>query len=417
MIDVKWVKAHGEEAKASQVKRGLAPTTVDDLLMLAAQRQEALETVEAGRRQANSLDKAFQQTLRAGAAAKKEACLEEARLHKKKMAEAEEVFRKHDAAYQAALTAFPNIVAPPVPAGDEDHFTVLATGGKGDEKPGVDHQTVGEKLGLIDIARGVKVAGTRNYYLKGEGALLELGLQQLALKTALEAGFTPIITPTLARRDIMEGAGFITNHEEEIYKLAEEDLFLTGTSEVALAGLHAGEVLPLTDGPLRYVGFSTCYRREAGAAGRDTRGIMRVHQFNKVEMFVYCRPEEAEGEHEKLLALQEVMLGHLEVPYRVIDVAAGDLGLSAARKFDCEAWMPSEERYREMTSTSNCTTFQARRLQVRYEEEGRKHVAATLNGTLATTRWLTALIENHHNGGRVRVPQALQAFVGKEWIQ
>lgn len=417
MIDVKWLQNNVAEAKQAQEKRGLLPTTVDDLLEAHELRQRALQAVEAARALTNNLDKAFQQARRAGDLVAQETALVAAREHKTKQTLLEEDLRQREAKYQDLLLAFPNITHPEVPAGGEENFKVLATVGEATPEGAVDHQTVGEQLDIIDVARGVKVAGARNYYLKGVGALLELGLQQLALRTALEAGFTPIITPTLARRDIMEGAGFIGAHEGEIYKLADDDLFLTGTSEVALAGLHAGEILPLTDGPLRYVGFSTCYRREAGAAGRDTRGIMRVHQFNKVEMFVYCRPEEAEEEHARLLQLQQVMLGHLEVPYRVIDVAAGDLGLPAARKYDCEAWMPEEGRYREMTSTSNCGTFQARRLKVRYEEDGVKQVAATLNGTLATTRWLTALIENHQEEEGLHIPAALQPFVGKDSVQ
>jgi len=224
-----------------------------------------------------------------------------------------------------------------------------------------------------------------------------------------------MITPTLVNTDVMAGAGFIDAHEDEVYRLRDDDQYLTGTSEVALAGYHADEILDLSGGARRYAGWSTCYRREAGSHGKDTRGIIRVHQFNKLEMFVYCTAEEAEAEHERLLALEQEMLGAMELPYRVIDVAAGDLGGPAARKFDCEAWVPTQGTYRELTSTSNCTTFQARRLRTRERVAGGKgtQVVATLNGTLATTRWLVAILENHQQAdGSVRVPAAMQPYLG-----
>jgi seryl-tRNA synthetase len=257
------------------------------------------------------------------------------------------------------------------------------------------------------------VSGSRFYFLTGVGALLELALLQLGLAQAVEAGFTPMIVPVLVKPESMEGTGFLGAHASEIYRLEADDLYLVGTSEVPMAAYHANEIIDL-DGPRRYVGWSTCFRREAGSYGKDTRGIIRVHQFDKVEMFSYCRPEDAADEHLRLLAWEEEMLAKVEVPYRVIDVAAGDLGTSAARKFDCEAWVPSQGQYRELTSTSNCTTFQARRLNVRYRDAGgRPQIAATLNGTLATTRWLVAIMENHQQpDGSVRVPKALQPFLG-----
>jgi seryl-tRNA synthetase len=236
----------------------------------------------------------------------------------------------------------------------------------------------------------------------------------LAMSKAIANGFVPMIPPVLVKPESMEGTGFLGEHADEVYRLAADDLFLVGTSEVPLAAYHSGEILDLSAGPLRYAGWSTCFRREAGSYGKDTRGIIRVHQFDKVEMFSYCRPEEAAAEHERLLAFEEEMLGEMDIPYRVIDVAAGDLGSSAARKFDCEAWVPTQQAYRELTSTSNCTTFQARRLGVRFrDEDGRPQVAATLNGTLATTRWLVAILENHQlPDGSVRVPKALQPALG-----
>jgi seryl-tRNA synthetase len=263
------------------------------------------------------------------------------------------------------------------------------------------------------VERGAKVAGSRFYYLTGVGALLQLGLLQLALQHAVEAGFTPVIPPVLVKPEAMEGTGFLGAHASEVYRLEADDLFLVGTSEVPLAAYHSGEILNL-DGPRRYAGWSSCFRREAGSYGKDVRGIVRVHQFDKVEMFSFCRPEEADAEHLRLLAWEEEMLAKIDIPYRVIDVAAGDLGSSAARKYDCEGWVPSQGRYRELTSTSNCTTFQARRLNIRYRDaDGKPQTAATLNGTLATTRWIVALLENHQQAdGSVRVPKALQSFVG-----
>jgi seryl-tRNA synthetase len=276
-----------------------------------------------------------------------------------------------------------------------------------------DHLEIGEALGAIDTERGAKVSGSRFYFLTGVGALLQLAMLQMAIQQAVENGFTPSITPVLVKPESMEGTGFLGAHASEIYRLEADDLYLVGTSEVALAAYHSNEILDL-DRPERFAGWSTCFRREAGSHGRDVRGILRVHQFDKVEMFSFCRPEEAQAEHRRLLAMEEEMLAKVEVPYRVIDVAAGDLGSSAACKFDCEAWVPSQGRYREVTSTSNCTTFQARRLNIRYRDvDGRPQTAATLNGTLATTRWLIPILENHQQpDGSVRVPKALQPFLG-----
>jgi len=263
------------------------------------------------------------------------------------------------------------------------------------------------------IRRGAKVSGARFYYLKGWGMRLELALMTAALDAAVAHGFTPMTTPTLVTPQVMGGTGFLGAHSDEIYYLPADDLYLTGTSEVALAGYHADEILDLSAGPKRYMGWSTCYRREAGAAGKDTRGIIRVHQFNKAEMFSYCRPEDAEAEHARLLAMEEEMLALVELPYRVIDTAAGDLGSSAARKFDCEAWLPTQQRWMEVTSTSNCTTYQARRLAVRERREGGTSPVATLNGTLATTRWMVAILENHQQAdGSVRVPTGLRPYLG-----
>lgn len=319
-------------------------------------------------------------------------------------------------ALSAVLYKIDNVVIDGVPSGGEDDFVVLREEGKKPEFEfkALDHAELGESLDVIDIERGVKISGSRFYFLKGWGARLELAMMQLALDQAHAAGFTTLITPTLVRPEVMQGTGFLGEHSSEIYYLEADDLYLTGTSEVALAGYHSGEIIDDFQEPIRYAGWSTCYRREAGSHGKDIKGILRVHQFNKLEMFSYCKPEDAEAEHERLLAWQEEMLQKCELPYRVIDVAAGDLGSSAARKYDVEAWVPSQGKYRELTSTSNCTTFQARRLNTRYRDEnGKTQMLATLNGTLATTRWLVAILENHqHADGSVRIPQALQPYLG-----
>jgi seryl-tRNA synthetase len=325
-----------------------------------------------------------------------------------------------DEALRAAHQAVGNVIVEGVPAGGEDDYVVLReVGEKPDLEKPRDHLELGEVLDAIDMERGAKVAGARFYFLKGVGAQLQLALFSLAQQQAIANGFTLMITPTVVKPEIMAGTGFLGAHASEVYRLEADDLYLVGTSEVPLAGYHADEILDLSAGPKRYAGISSCYRREAGSHGKDTRGIIRVHQFDKVEMFSYCAPEEAEAEHARLLGWEEEMLAKIEVPYRVIDVAAGDLGSSAARKFDCEAWIPSQQTYRELSSTSNCTTFQARRLNIRYRDaDGRSQTAATLNGTLATTRWLVAILENHQQpDGSVRVPAALQPFLGREVLE
>ena len=321
-----------------------------------------------------------------------------------------------DAEFQRLAGSIANVVLDGVPAGGEDDFVLLKTVGDIPtfESEARDHLELGEMLGAIDMGRGSKVSGARFSFLRGIGARLELALMNMGLDRALEGGFIPLITPTLVRPEIMRGTGFLGEHSDEVYYLPADDLYLTGTSEVALAGYHADEILDLSDGPLRYAGWSTCYRREAGSAGRDTRGIIRVHQFNKLEMFSYVLPENAEAEHERLLSFQEGMLQSLGLAYRVIDTAAGDLGSSAARKFDVEAWVPTQGAYRELTSTSNCTTYQARRLDIRYRtESGKTAPVATLNGTLATTRWIVAVLETHQQpDGSVVVPDALRPYLG-----
>lgn len=307
------------------------------------------------------------------------------------------------------------------PAGGEDDYIVLehvGTPPEFDFEP-KDHLELGESLGLIDMERGTKVSGSRFYFLTGDGAFLQLAMLNLAAMKARQAGFQLMVPPVLVRPESMAGTGFLGAHSDEIYYLPADDLYLVGTSEVALAGYHQGEIIDLSEGPKRYAGWSSCFRREAGSYGKDTRGILRVHQFDKVEMFSYCKPEDAQAEHQRLLDMERDMLGAVGVPYRIIDVAGGDLGSSAARKFDTEAWVPTQNTYRELTSTSNCTTFQARRLGVRYRDDnGKAQVCATLNGTLATTRWLVAILENNQQAdGSVVVPEALRPYMGVEVLE
>lgn len=411
MIDPKVLRENPDAVRASQRARGEDPGLVDALAGADAARRAAISAADNLRAEQKSASKLV------GKASPEErpGLLAAAKELAEKVKAAEVAQSDAESAYTAAHMAISNVIIDGVPAGGEDDFAVLDTVG---EPPSLDnpkdHLELGEALGLIDMERGAKVSGSRFYFLTGYGALLQLGLFQLAVRTATENGFTLMIPPVLVRPEIMAGTGFLGAHADEIYHLADDDLYLVGTSEVPLAGYHSNEILDLSEGPLRYAGWSSCFRREAGSYGKDTRGIIRVHQFDKVEGFVYCKPEEAEAEHERLLGWQRQMLRHIEVPYRVIDIAAGDLGSSAARKFDCEAWVPTQQTYRELTSTSNCTTFQARRLAVRYRDEnGKPQTAATLNGTLATTRWLVAILENHQQpDGSVRIPEALVPYVG-----
>jgi seryl-tRNA synthetase len=416
VIDLKQLRENPDAVRASQRARGEDPALVDTLLQADAARRAAVSAADNLRAEQKAASK------RVGSASPDDrpALLDAAKQLAEKVKAAEADQAEADKAFTAAHMAISNVIIDGVPAGGEDDFTVLDVVGepRAIENP-KDHLELGESLGVIDIERGAKVSGSRFYFLTGAGALLQLGLLQLAVRVATENGFTLVIPPVLVRPEVMAGTGFLGAHAEEVYRIEADDLYLVGTSEVPLAGYHADEILDLTDGPLRYAGWSSCFRREAGSYGKDTRGIIRVHQFDKVEGFVYCRPEEAEAEHDRLLGWQRQMLAHIEVPYRVIDVAAGDLGSSAARKFDCEAWIPTQQTYRELTSTSNCTTFQARRLSVRYRDgSGKPQTAATLNGTLATTRWLVAILENHQQpDGSVRIPDALAPFVGTDALR
>jgi len=414
VIDLNLLRENPEAIKASQRARGRDEGIVDQAAAADAKRRKALTEFETLRAEQNTHSKLVSTAPKGEKSALVAAAQELA--NKVKAANEQANLAAED--LDKIIWQIENVVLEGVPAGGENDFAVIKEVGKKPEfsfEP-KDHVALGELLDVLDIERGAKISGSRFYFLKGMGARLELALMNLALDKATRAGFTALITPTLVRPEIMAGTGFLGEHADEIYYLPADELYLTGTSEVALAGYHRDEIIELGEEPVRYAGWSTCYRREAGSHGKDTRGILRVHQFNKLEMFSYCLPEKAEEEHQKLLSFQEEMLKACELPYRVIDTAAGDLGSSAARKYDAEAWVPTQGDYRELTSTSNCTTFQARRLNVRYRTtDGKTAIAATLNGTLATTRWLVAILENHQQAdGSVKIPAALRPYLGGE---
>lgn len=417
MIDLRALREDPDRLRASQRARGEDEKVVDTLLDLDQRHRAALARFESLRAEQKSAGKSISKARED----ERETLLVRARDLAGQVRSAQEEQEQLEADLRTLLADVPNIVEDGVPAGGEENFVVLEEVGP---VPNFgftprDHTELGELLGAIDTERGAKASGARFYYLTGVGALLELALLNLAMERAVAAGFVPVIPPVLVKPEMMEGTGFLGAHAAEVYRLPEDDLYLVGTSEVPLAAYHANEILDAATLPRRYVGWSSCFRREAGSYGKDVRGIIRVHQFNKVEMFSFCRPEDSHDEHLRLLAWEKEMLAAVELPYRVIDIAAGDLGSSAVRKYDCEAWVPSQGRYREVTSTSNCTEFQARRLAVRFRDESdRPRYAATLNGTLATTRWIVAILENHQRAdGSVRVPAALRRYVGRDVLE
>jgi len=413
VIDPVLLRENPELVKRSQEARGESAVTVDVALEADRERRAAITAFEELRAAQNVLGK----QVALAPKDEKAVLVAEAKGLSERVKQAQHAVTAAEEASDAALGKIENIVIDGVPAGGESDFVTLRTHGDTPEfdfEP-LDHLALGERLGAIDMERGTKVSGSRFYFLTGIGARLEIAIMSLALDRALQHGFIPMIPPTLVRPEIMRGTGFLGQHADEVYHLEEDDLYLVGTSEVPLAGYHMGEILDLGKGAKRYAGWSTCYRREAGSYGKDTRGIIRVHQFNKLEMFVYTNPDDAEAEHLRLVELQESMLQDLGLSYRVIDVAAGDLGSSAARKYDVEAWVPTQGAYRELTSTSNCTTYQARRLDTRFRPtvDGRTEPVATLNGTLATTRWIVALLETHQRAdGSVAVPEVLRPYLG-----
>jgi len=401
-----------EDFRRSQQARGQDPGTVDAALAADERRRAAVSQADSLRADANSASKAIQ----TASADERPAMIARAKDLKDEVRVAEAAQAEADTALRDALYAVDNLVESEAPIGGEADSAVVETVG---EVPSYDfevrdHVEIGTALGAIDFERGAKVSGARFYFLTGVGALLEFALINLAMEQAVATGFVPVVAPALVRPEAMEGTGFLGAHAPEVYHLETDDLYLVGTSEVALAAMHSDEVLDAAALPRRYAGFSSCFRREAGSYGQDTRGIVRVHWFDKVEMFSFVAPEDAAAEHRRLLAWEKEFLAKLELPYQVVDIATGDLGASAARKFDCGAWFPSQGRYRELTSASNCTTFQARRLGIRYRTDAGPAPLATLNGTLcAIARTIACLLEVHQQAdGSVRVPAGLRAHLG-----
>ncbi len=410
------LRAEPDRFRASQRARGEDAGVVDALLAADETRRSALTRFEALRAEQKGLGR----EVAAAQGEEKSALLERSRDLSAAVKAADAAADEAGVTADALALQVSNLVADGVPVGGEEDFAVLEEiGTRPDLAEPRDHVELGRLLGAIDVERGAKVSGSRFYYLTGVGALLELALTSFAMAHAMAQGFTPMIPPSLVKPAAMEGTGFLGQAAENVYRLEADDLYLVGTSEVPLAAYHMDEILDGASLPRRYAGFSPCYRREAGSHGKDTRGIFRVHWFDKVEMFCFVAPEEAEAEHRRLLAWEKSFLTALELPFRVVDIASGDLGSSAVRKYDCEAWIPSQGRYRELTSASNCTEFQARRLGIRMRDSGGIRPVATLNGTLcAMTRTIVALLENHQNpDGSVTVPAALVPQLGREVLE
>ncbi|HEX3240601.1 MAG TPA: serine--tRNA ligase [Solirubrobacterales bacterium] len=412
MLDLKLIRSDPERVKTALARRGAAEQ-VDALLALDARRRELLPAVENAQAERKTLSKQIGERKQAGEDA--EQLMATVQGLKEQIESGKAELESVDAELGRIATTLPNLPDPDAPDGmTEDDAVVLREVGKPPsfDFPIRDHLEIGTDLGLIDMEAGARLSGSRFAYLKGDLVMLELALVRFALEIAREEGHEPVVPPVLVREEALEGTGFLPGDRDQIYEIPKDELFLTGTSEVALAGLHAGEILEAEALPLRYSGFSTCFRREAGAAGRDTRGIFRVHQFDKVEMFSFVEPSQSAAEHERILATEERILSALEIPYRVVNVAVGDLGAPAAKKYDCEAWIPSQERYRELTSCSNTTDYQARRMGCRYRPaEGEAPVAVhTLNGTAcAVGRTIIALIENRQErDGGFSLPNSLQ---------
>ena len=419
MIDIKVIRDNPDAVRKSQEVRGEDPTLVDKFLLADDARRSAIVEFEALRAEQNILSKA----VGSAKGEDKAALLENAKELAQKVKAADSQRADAEILNKELLLQISNLIDPDAPVGGEADFKVLERIGTPRDFAAEgfqprDHVELGKILKAIDTERGAKVSGARFYYLTGMGALLEFALVNYAISSATKAGFTPVIPPVLVKPPAMEGTGFLGQAAENVFHLEEDDFYLVGTSEVPLAAFHMDEILEEQSLPLRYAGYSTCFRREAGTYGKDTRGIIRVHQFDKVEMFSYCKVEDAPAEHQRLLQWEKDFLNAMEIPYQVIDVASGDLGSSAIRKFDCEAWIPTQNTYREVTSTSNCTEFQARRLNIRYKESSGTKSVATLNGTLvAIPRMIVAILENHQNAdGSVNVPMALRPFLGVDTL-
>jgi seryl-tRNA synthetase len=417
VIELRSLREDPDAFRRSQRARGEDESLVDAVLAADERRRSTVTAADALRAQSNTASRAIQ----GAAPADRPAMIERAKELKEAVRAAEADETAAEAALREVAYGLANLVEDGVPEGGEADSVVIETVG---DLPSYDfavrdHIDIGERLGAVDFERGAKVSGARFYFLTGVGAQLELALVNFAMRRAADAGFIPVIAPALVRPEAMEGTGFLGAHAAEVYRVEADDLYLVGTSEVALAAMHANEIFGGETLPRRYAGFSSCFRREAGSYGQDTRGLVRVHWFDKVEMFSFCPVEESVAEHRRLLAWEKEMLTALELPFQVVDIAAGDLGSSAARKFDCEAWFPSQGKYRELTSTSNCTTFQSRRLNIRRRVGDRVEHVATLNGTLcAIARTIACLLEVHQQAdGSVRVPAALQPYLGLDLLK
>lgn len=415
MIDIKFLRERPDVVRASQKGRGESVELVDQILAIDEKKRAAVIEFETLRQEQNTLSK----SVGAAKGDEKAALLENAKALADKVKAADTKRAQIEEQTKALILQLSNLLDTQAPIGGEEDFLIIEHVGTPRDfgKDGFapkDHVELGKLLGAIDTERGAKVAGSRSYYLTGVGALLEFALVNYAIQSAVKNGFTPVIPPVLVNPVAMEGTGFLGQAAENVYRIEKDDVYLVGTSEVPLAAMHMDETLPADKLPLRYAGYSTCFRREAGTYGKDTRGIIRVHQFDKVEMFTFCRPEDAKAEHQRLLQWEKDFLTAMEIPFRVIDVASGDLGSSATRKFDIEAWIPTQDAYREVTSTANCTEFQGRRLNIRYKDSEGVKAIATLNGTLvAIPRMIVAILENHQNAdGTVNIPSALQPFLG-----
>jgi len=420
MLDLKLIRSDPERVKTALARRGAAEQ-VDELLALDARRRELLPRIEGAQAERKTLSKQIGEAKQRGEDA--EGPMAAVQRLKQTIESGKDELERVEAELERVAATLPNLPDPDAPDGmtEEDAVVLREVG----ERPEFgfeprDHLEIGGELGLIDMESAARLSGSRFAYLKGDLVLLELALVRYALDVVRGEGHEPVAPPVLVREEALYGTGFLPGDRDQIYEIPKDDLFLVGTSEVALAGLHADEILEAEALPLRYAGFSSCFRREAGAAGRDTRGIFRVHQFDKVEMFSFVEPAESAAEHERLLAIEERILGELEIPYRVVSVAAGDLGAPAAKKYDCEGWIPSQERYRELTSCSNTTDFQARRLNCRYRPADNEAPMAvhTLNGTaVAVGRTMIALIENRQDQrGGFTIPNILYAYGAPERI-
>jgi seryl-tRNA synthetase len=413
MLDLKLIRSDPERVRAALARRGAAEP-LDELLALDARRRELLPRIEGAQAQRKAISKQIGEARQRGEdAAEQMAAVAEL---KQTIEEGKAELERVDAELAQVATALPNLPDPGAPDGmtEEDAVVLREEGGRPSfDFEARDHLEIGTELGLIDMEAGARVSGSRFAYLKGDLVLLELALVRFALDVVRGEGHEPVIPPVLVREEALVGTGFLPGDRDQIYEVPKDELFLVGTSEVSLAALHAEEIVDAERLPLRYAGFSSCFRREAGAAGRDTRGIFRVHQFDKVEMFSFVEPSQSTAEHERLLAIEERILAELEIPYRVVNVAAGDLGAPAAKKYDCEAWIPSQDRYREVTSCSNTTDYQARRLSCRYRpNDDPPRALHTLNGTaVAVGRTMIALMENRQErDGGFTLPTILHSY-------